>query len=329
MVLITQELYEKMEESPLRGSGEYYRVSFCAMGTFCELLFSARSRAAADEFKQAAMRWLAEFETKYSRFIDSSLICEINRAAGKNWVEIDGPTEEILSLCDWYHWVTEGLFDPTSLPLLLLWDYRKNPPLIPTEDEIIQAKALMGWSKLQRVGGKVFLPDPGMQIDLGGIGKEYAVDQVMNLALSSGIENLLIDFGRDLRVHGQPPEKGAWRIGLENPDEPGQCWCGVAPNGGAICTSGDYARFSEIDGRRYGHILDPRSGYPVHNGCKAATVFAPTCTEAGMLATASFILGAEPGLEMLARSVSAEGCIWTEQGVYETRRFRRYVIENK
>ena len=329
MVLTSEELYRKIEDAPLRGIGEYYSVSFRAMGTSCEMLFSARSRAAANEFKQAAFRWLAEFEAKYSRFIDSSLISEINRSAGGRWVEIDGPTDELLSLCDWYHWMTGGVFDPTSLPLLLLWDYHKSPAVLPTDAEIQKARALVGWGKVQRAGGKVFLPEPGMKLDIGGIGKEYAVDQVVNMALASGIENILVDFGRDLRVHGQPPEKGAWRIGLEHPDVPGQCWCGVAQDRGAVCTSGDYARFIEVDGKRYGHIIDPRSGYPVHNGCKAATVLAPTCTEAGMLATTSFILGAEQGLELLARNFSAEGCIWTEQGIFETRRFRRYVIEKK
>jgi thiamine biosynthesis lipoprotein len=329
MVLIAEKLFRAIEQIPLRGVGGYYNVSFNAMGTACEILFSARSPAAANAFKQTAFRWIAEFEAKYSRFIDTSLISEINRSAGKQGVEIDEATNELLSLCDWYHWMTGGIFDPTSLPLLLLWDSRKTPPDIPSPACIEQARASVGWSKVQRVGGKVILPEPGMKLDIGGIGKEYAVDQVMERALASGIENILVDFGRDLRMHGEPPEKGPWRIGLENPDAPGQCWCGIARSNGAVCTSGDYARFIEVDGRRYGHIIDPRSGYPVHNDCRSATVLAPTCTEAGMLATTSFILGAEPGLEMLSKNFAAEGCIWTSQGVHETRRFREYVISKK
>lgn len=327
MVLTSEELYSRIEAAPLSGVGDYSRVSFRAMGTACELVYSARSRAVAGEFKQAAFRWLSEFEARYSRFIDSSLVSEINRAAGQRWVEIDAATDELLSLCDWYYWMTGGVFDPTALPLHLLWDYHKSAPTLPARDEVERAKALVGWSKVQRSGGKVFLPEPGMMFDLGGIGKEYAVDHVVSIARTFGIENILVDFGHDLRVLGQPPEGGAWRIGLENPDAPGQCWCGVAQNQGAVCTSGDYARFIEVNGRRYGHIVDPRSGYPVDNGCKAVTVLGPTCTEAGLLATTAFILGVEPGLELIAKSFSAEGCVWAEQGVFETRRFRRYVID--
>lgn len=329
MVLTSDALYRKIEDAPLRGIGDYCHVSFHAMGTACELVYSARSRAAANEFKKAAFRWLADFEAKYSRFIDSSLVSEINRSSGERWVEIDAATDQLLSLCDWYHWMTGGVFDPTALPLHLLWDYHKDSPSLPSSAEIERARALVGWSKVQRAEGRVFLPEPGMKFDLGGIGKEYAVDQVVNLARTFGIENILVDFGRDLRVYGQPPERGAWRIGLEHPDAPGQCWCGIAQNQGAVCTSGNYARFVEVNGRRYGHIVDPRSGHPVDNGCKAVTVLAPTCTEAGLLATTAFILGAEQGLELLARNFSAEGCIWTEQGVFETRRFRHYVIEKK
>lgn len=329
MVLIAEKLYRAIEAVPLRGVGGYYSVSFCAMGTACEILFSARSTSAASDFKRIAFRWLSEFEAKYSRFIDSSLISEINRSAGRQGVEIDESTQELLSLCDWYHWMTGGIFDPTALPLLLLWEAKKGLQGLPSPACIQQARSRVGWPKVQRAGGKVMLPEPGMMLDIGGIGKEYAVDHVVGLALDSGIENILVDFGRDLRVHGQPPEKGLWRIGLENPEAPGRCWCGVAQDKGAVCTSGDYARFIEVDGKRYGHIIDPRSGYPVHNGCRSVTVLAPTCTEAGLLATTSFILGGEQGMEMLSRNFSAEGCIWTNQGIYETRRFREYVLPQK
>lgn len=329
MVLTGGQEVRRIDEAPLRGFGGYYDVAFQAMGTPCEILFSARSRAAADDFRLSVLRWVGDFEAKYSRYLETSLICEINRAAGREWVAIDRQTEELFAICDWYHWMTGGLFDPTTGPLLLLWDYHKSPARIPTDEEIRLALSRIGWSRVQRSEGRVFLPEPGMKLDLGGIGKEYAVDQVMILADAAGIANLLVDFGRDLRVRGGPPEGGAWRIGLEHPEAPGTCWCGVAQSGGAVCTSGDYARYLTIDGRKYGHILDPRNGYPVQNGSKAVTVLAPSCTEAGMLCTTAFILGAEEGMDLLERNFAAEGCIWTDRGLFETRRFRNHVIEDK
>src|SRR5205814_5918648 len=124
--------------------------------------------------------------------------------------------------------------------------------------EIKAARELVGWRKLQRRKGGIFLPQEGMCLDLGGIGKEYAVDRVLTLALERGMENVLVDFGQDVRVHGQPPEKGAWHIGLEDPKSLGNCWTGVAVNNHAVDTSGDYVRKFVHVGRRNGHILDAR-----------------------------------------------------------------------
>lgn len=327
MVLTPERECRWIDEAPLLGFGDYYRVAFQAMGTPCEILFSARSRSAADAFRLSALRWVWDFEAKFSRYRETSLVCEINRAAGKSPVGIDRQAEELFAVCDWYHWMTGGVFDPTSGPLLRLWDYRARPARIPSDEEISRALSLVGWSRVRHRGGEAFLPAPGMELDFGGIGKEYAVDQVVNLAIAAGLENFLVNFGRDLRAHGGPPEGGFWRIGLENPGEPGTSWCGVTCRDGAVCMSGDYARYIEIGSERYGHILDPRTGRPVRNGCQAVTVLAPSCTEAGMLSTTAFILGAEEGLDLLERSFAAEGCIWTGRGLFETRRFRNHVIE--
>ena len=134
-----------------------------------------------------------------------------------------------------------------------------------------------------------------MGIDLGGIGKEYAVDRVLNMARERGMDNVLVDIGQDVRVSGRASGKDAWYIGLEEPDQPGNCWTCVRIVDRAVATSGDYFRSFVRDGRRYGHILDPRNGEPVCNGCQAVTVIAPTCVIAGILSTAAFISGRPKG----------------------------------
>lgn len=328
MVLTADEIYRRVENAPLKGVGDYFDLSFGSMGTVCQVVFAARSHAQAREFKHALLRWVAEFEARYSRFIESSLVSRINREAGGDWVEIDAQTEQLFALCDWYHWTTEGVFDPTAAPLFLPWDYHRRPTALPSDDEVRRARGLVGWLRVERRKGAVRLPERGMMIDLGGLGKEYAVDEVTQLGIRTGILNLLVNFGNDLRVHGEPPERGAWKIGLENPDAPGRCGDGVALRDGAVCSSGDYLRYVEIEGRRYGHIIDPRTGYPVNNGSRAATVVAGSCTEAGVLATASFILGWEAGLDLISRFPAAEGRLWTDKGLFETRRFRRHVISS-
>jgi thiamine biosynthesis lipoprotein len=148
------------------------------------------------------------------------------------------------------------------------------------------------------------------------------------MALGRGIRNVVVNFGHDLRVHGEPPEGGPWRIGLEDPNDPGRCWGGVAVRDRAVTTSGDYLRHFTAGGVRYGHILDPRTGHPVNNGCRAVSVIAPTCTEAGILSTTAFILGAREGLEFLDGYYQAEGCIWHQDQRIETRRFDEYLIRS-
>jgi FAD:protein FMN transferase len=315
------------QDIPLQeGPGGFYRLEFQAMGTVCKIDFGHPARARAGDFRTRVLAWLDGFEGKFSRFRPDSLVSQINRAAGREWVEIDEEAASLFALCDWFHWITRGIFDPTGLPLLQLWDYHVPRPALPSGEQIHQALALLGWKKFQRNGNRVFLPEPGMGLDLGGIGKEYAVDRVIELAAAQGIADCIVDFGHDLRVRGEPPEKGPWRIGLEDPADPARCWGGVAVRDRAVTSSGDYFRHFEIGGRRYGHILDPRTGQPVANGCRSATVVAPTCTEAGILSTTAFILGPRDGLEFLEHQYQAAGCLWDENRCLQTRRFHEYLI---
>jgi FAD:protein FMN transferase len=324
---LTSTLGAPRAEVPLQeGPGGYYRLDFQAMGTVCKIDFELPNRARAGEFKQHVLAWLDGFEKQFSRFVPDSLVSRINRAAGQEWIPIDGEAASLFALCDWFHWTTQGIFDPTSLPLLQLWDYHAARPVVPSAEKIQQALPLVGWKKFQREGGRAFLPEPGMGLDVGGIGKEYAVDRVVEIAADFGIANCLVDFGHDLRVRGEPPEKGPWRIGLEDPNDPRKCWAGVAVCDRAVTSSGDYFRHFEVAGQRYGHILDPRTGHPVNNGCRSVAVIAPTCTEAGIFSTTAFILGPRAGLEFLDAQYQAEGCLWNDTRRMQTRRFDEYLI---
>jgi thiamine biosynthesis lipoprotein len=220
--------------------------------------------------------------------------------------------------------LTRGTFDPTSLPLMRLWNWKQRPEQIPAATTVQAVMELVGWKKVQRRSGGIFLPRDGMCIDLGGIGKEYAVDRVLTMALDRGITNVLVDFGQDVRVHGEPLEGVAWHIGLEDPKSLGKCWTGVAVNNHAVATSGDYVRNFEHNGRRYGHIIDPRDGHPVHNGCLSVSVIAPYCTLAGILSTSAFILGPREGLDVMRFAPGVEGAITTESGRVQTNRFLTY-----
>jgi thiamine biosynthesis lipoprotein len=295
------------------------------MSTPVNLAFATSIKGMAQDFQRAAIDWIARFEARYSRFLPESIVGQINARGGGDWLEIDEEADGLLSICAEMHRLTRGVFDAAALPLLRIWDWKADPPRVPSESEILAAREISGWTKVQRRPRGIRLPMAGMGIDLGGIGKEFAVDQLVGMARAFGISDVMIDIGQDIRVSGHPPAKDAWYIGLEEPERPGECWTAVRLTDQAVATSGDYFRSFKIGERRYGHILDPRSGLPVSNSCQAVSVIAPSCVLAGILSTAAFILGAEEGLKLIREQAGVEGCITTERARYQTRRFSSYV----
>lgn len=296
-----------------------------ALGTNCEVQYVCAAESRAQAFEQAAVAWVAAFEDKYSRFRPHSLLSRIN-AAGGAWVDIDPEMEQLLDISGSLHQLTRGVLDVTALPVMRLWDYRAAQPRIPSHEEIFTALELVGWEKVQRRPGGVRLP-AGMALDFGGWGKEYAVDAVAQLARQHGLTCALVDFGHDLCAIGAAPGKPGWHIGLENPARPGSaCWGSVAAKDCGIASSGDYVRGFTLNGRRYGHIVDPRTGWPVANGCRQVTVIARSCLQAGALSTAAFILGAEAGTAWVAEMPGAEACIVTDRARHQTKGFYRHVV---
>ncbi len=304
----------------------FYSADYKALGSQCRFLYKTVSINSAEEFLRDVICWVNNFEARYSRYSPDSLISEINRNAGRKWTEIDAETDKIFALCDRAVSISNGCFDPSALPLIQLWDYKASRTTIPAPEAIDETLSLVGWVVIERRKGEICLPHKGMGIDIGGIGKEYMVDSVLTLALERGIDNILVDLGQDLRVHGEPPDGGPWRIGLEDPAEPDQCRSGVAVKDCAVATSGDYRRNFSLDGCRFGHIIDPRNGYPVSNNCLAVSVIAPLCTDAGILSTAAFILGPDMGLELIESQNNAEGCIVTAAGRLESSNFDRHSL---
>jgi thiamine biosynthesis lipoprotein len=302
-----------------------HKLEFRAMSTPCQVKVHGVAAQIANDFLRDTVQWVAQFEARYSRFIPDSLIGKINAAAGEHWVETDPETDRLFQLCHELFFFTRGSFDPTALPLIKLWNWKQQPPQLPDDDALHTARELVGWNKVQRRIGGIFLPQAGMCLDLGGIGKEYAVDCVVNLAIQRGIANVLVDFGQDVRVRGHAPDKAYWHIGLDDAMNPGKCWLGVGVTDHAVASSGDYLRNFKINGRRYGHIIDPRTGYPAWNDCRAASIIAPSCTIAGLLSTSVCILGAKEGLELVELHPGAAGAVTTETTRLYSRKFHEHI----
>lgn len=318
---------DRMAPVPRPDARGVRRAEFRALGTNCLIQFRHTDDLTARRFAAAAIDWLADFEAKFSRFRPDSTISRINEAAGREWVEVDAETEQLLDLAAGLHQVTEGILDPTMLPLLRVWDWRTVHLKLPEKSDIKAALALTGFRKIQRKPGRVFLPKPGMGLDFGGFGKEFAVDQLVRIAREHGIQDALIDLGRDIYGMGGNGQHPFWHVGLEDARVPGTCWGGLAVSGFGVAASGDGIRCFELNGARYGHILDPRTGWPVANGIRSVSVIAPTCLQAGTYSTAVFVLGPKHGLRFAACGRDVEACIQTDTGNAATPGFIRRQVQ--
>jgi thiamine biosynthesis lipoprotein len=297
-------------------------LEFAAMGTRCRVSF--HGGPGPEAVAAAVIDWVGAFEARYSRFLPASWVSQVNAAAGGDWLPMDAEAEGLMRLCGQLAYLTHGALDATALPLVQLWDWKAAR--VPSNAEVEAARGMVGWKNVEMASGKVRLAKPGMAIDLGGVGKEYAVDQVILLLARLGVASALVDFGADIRVLGRPWDgRPAWKIGLEDPQKPGTAWTHLVIRDGAVATSGSYIRGFESGGRRYGHIVDPRTGRPSDNDVLAASVMAPSCTQAGMLSTAACVLGAEAGRRLLLATPGVEGCLVTGKGVVGTARFHEHV----
>ena len=313
---------------PLQADAHGIRhLEFKALGTNCSIKFRLTDDRAALVFAAEALGWIGKFETKFSRFQPTSLVSRINAAAGGDWVAVDDEMEHLLKLADDLHSRTHGILDPTLLPLLRVWDWKQVHLKLPQASEVQAALALTGWQKVQRRPGAVRLPEAGMGLDFGGFGKEYAVDYLAKIARQHGITDALIDLGRDLFAMGGNGRHPFWHVGIEDGCKPGECWGGLAVSDRAVSASGDYARHFTHDGIRYGHILDPRTGWPVRNGMRAVTVIAPCCLEAGIYSTAVFVLGPRDGLHLASLARGVEVCAQSESGIEGSRDFGKWLVK--
>jgi FAD:protein FMN transferase len=313
---------------PLQADANGIRhLEFKALGTNCSVKFRLTDERAALVFAAEALGWIGKFEAKFSRFQPASMVSRVNAAAGGEWVAVDDEMEHMLRLADDLYRRTNGILDPTLLPLLRVWDWKQVHLKLPAASEVKAALALTGWKKVQRRPGAVRLPEAGMGLDFGGFGKEYAVDYLAKIACQHGITDALIDLGRDIFAMGGNGRHPFWHVGIEDGSNPGRCWGGLAVSDRAVSASGDYARHFTHDGVRYGHILDPRSGWPVSNGMRAVTVIAPSCLEAGVYSTAVFVLGPRDGLHLASLARGVEVCAQAENGIEGSRGFGRYLVK--
>ena len=263
-----------------------------------ELHLWATDRVHADRAARVAIADVLRIEAKFTRYRDDSVTAAINRAAGGKPVVVDAETAALLRYAEHCHALSGGRFDITSGVLRRAWDFKARPPIVPTDDEIAAARELVGWKRVEWSDTSIRLPTPGMELDFGGIGKEYAADRAAAICVDHGIRHGVVNLGGDVRAFGGQPDGAPWRIGIRHPRRTDAVIGTVELCDGAVGTSGDYARYFEQNGRRYCHLLDARTGVPVDHW-QSASVVAPLATLAGGYATIAMLLAddAEPFLE--------------------------------
>jgi thiamine biosynthesis lipoprotein len=260
---------------------------FSAMASPCEILVESVDTDAARRLTDIAAAEAWRVEDKFSRYAADNIVARINSADGAP-VEVDTETGSLLDFANTLHDVSDGRFDITSGVLREVWRFDGSDNL-PGSDDVERVLQRIGWHRVDWQPPTLCM-QPGMEIDLGGIGKEYAVDRVAQLLREASQSSVLINFGGDIAVTRPPADRKGWKVGIESVSGPGAEKI-IELGAGALATSGDARRFLLRDGVRYSHILDPRNGWPVRNAPRSITVAADTCTQAGMLSTLAMLEG--------------------------------------
>lgn len=263
----------------------------------CDTVVTVTAYASQEEVDEA-IRLCRSYERLFSKTIEGSDIWNLNHAEGKP-VQVDPETAALLKLAAEVGEASGGAFDVTIAPVSALWDFASEQPAVPAENDLAQAVRLVNYQNIRIENNTVTLLE-GCELDLGGIAKGYIADCISAYLKSRGVAHACINMGGNIVVFGGKPDGKPWTIGVRDPNgTPEQSEEVVELYDGVLVTSGNYERFFILDGTRYHHILDPKTGMPVQNGLASVTILADSSAVADALSTACFVLGEEPGKSLL------------------------------
>lgn len=275
---------------------------FKLMGGPARLLFQPPARHLNDPqiIVKSVVEMLEELENRYSRYLDNSLISQINRRSGTGvHTPIDAETRGLFDFCNKLHRESDGLFDPTAGVLNKAWDFSQNTILSRVKlDDLLP---LVGWDKVCIDEKGIALTQPNSQLDLGGIVKEYAADKAIHMLRAMNVDSGLVELAGDIATIGAKAHKQAWQVGISDPQAPQEAVLSVDLTNACLATSGTSQRFIEIDGQRYSHFLNPTTGQPV-GGSFSVSVVADSCLMAGGIATIACLMGLDQARPWLQSS---------------------------
>jgi thiamine biosynthesis lipoprotein len=265
----------------------YFRAAFKAMGSPCEIQLFARSQAQAKQIAETAIADVRRLEARYSRYRDDSELAAINRvAAAGGRIAVDAETAGLLNYALACYEQSDGLFDISSGLLRLAWRFDRGA--LPNDAQIQTLLDRVGWDKLRWNPPLLEFPLPGMELDFGGIVKEYAVDRAAALCRAAGVAHGVVNLGGDVKLLGARADGTPWRVGIAHPRRQDATVRTLPLRDGAVASSGDYERCIVVEGVRYGHVLNPKTGWPVRH-LAAVSVVGDFCVVAGSASTIAML----------------------------------------
>jgi len=309
------------ENRPVKVDGGYQLV----MGTFARVVAIATDTEIAEECISEAMAEIHRVDELMSDYKSDSEISRVNRDAAAEPVQVGEDTYEVIKRSVEFSRLTDGAFDVTVGPLMVLFHDEQKQAKAPTEEQIAEAKSKVGFEKLEldNANQTVHFTVEGMKLDLGGIAKGYAIDKAIEAAQRGGATGGMVDIGGDIRCFGTPPEgRDSWVIGVQDPNsvlegaEANALLMTLKVANEAVATSGDYQQFVMIEGKRRSHIMNRRTGGSAE-GLSSVTIIADNATDADALATAVSVMGAEKGLALIEKLPGTEAILITSGAKHE------------
>jgi thiamine biosynthesis lipoprotein len=274
---------------------QIHRLQFKAMGSACEVVLASHTKKEAESLAKLAIDEVLRIERKYSRYTTDSVIAKINQQAGYAPVACDDETWALFEFASQLFDKSDGLFDITSGVLRQAWDFKKLE--VPSSQKLEAFLPLIGWQKVVLQDQSIALPLPGMEVDLGGFGKEYAADRAAQVLKQNGVTSGYVNLAGDMRFLGPKPSGEHWMIGIQDPRQSDQVVATLPLSQGGLATSGDYERYFELNGQRYCHVLNPKTGLSVQHW-RTVSVTSPASVVSGCTSTMTMLKEAD-GLAFL------------------------------
>jgi thiamine biosynthesis lipoprotein len=289
------------------------------MGSKFELTVVAENSTQANSYIDAAVEEITRIEKLISSWDSNSQTSEINRNSGVKPVKVDSELFGLIERAIGLSKLTDGAFDISYASMDRIWKFDGGLTEMPLENDIRASVTKVGFKNivLDKEKSTVFLKLKGMKIGFGAIGKGYAADKAKSLLIKKGVTSGIVNASGDMNAWGMQPNGKEWKVAITNPLDKNKVFALLPITNGAVVTSGDYEKYVNLNGTRYSHIIDPRSGYP-SSGIISVTVFAPKAELADALATSVFVMGKEVGIDRINQLPKIECIIIDDKGNIST-----------